>query len=149
MSNFTTAASAHFQVPDLIKEGVWHTAHPADFQLSLIDEDDIGRVAAAAIAAPATFANRALTVRGQRLTVGELVAQLGEVAGKKLSVSPYPQDEVPKIAKENPVVAGQIAKMVLDEKGAVPDHFGLGFKTFKQHLEAHRDEVIELYKGAP
>ncbi|KAG4216922.1 hypothetical protein PC116_g34597 [Phytophthora cactorum] len=29
------------------------------------------------------------------------------------------------------------------------EDFGLGFKTFRQHLEEHRDEIKELYKNVP
>ncbi|XXH04839.1 hypothetical protein Hte_011261 [Hypoxylon texense] len=164
MSNYTAVETANFQIPDLIHHGVLRTAHPADLPLSLVDVADIGRTAAAALEAPDTFATttttttsggnenpgrgREIDVVAQRLTPSELVAQLGAVAGKKLSAYTYTAEEAAELAKTNPVIAGQIARKSLEPK-VVPNDFGLGFVTFKEYLEKHREEVVELYKNAP
>ncbi|KAI1463324.1 NAD(P)-binding protein [Daldinia caldariorum] len=150
MTNYTSKM-ALFQVPSLVKEGIYRTALPSTFLLNEIDVDDIGRVVAGAIASPATFAagRRELDVTGEVLTLGELVAQLGAAAGKHLTVRTFTREEAEEALKTNPVVAGHL--MMLDSEWAnpAPDDFGLGFRTFRQHLEEHRDEVRELYKEAP
>ncbi|KAI2785019.1 NAD(P)-binding protein [Daldinia loculata] len=150
MSNYT-GETAHFQVPDLIKQGVLHTALPPSFLLSEIDVDDIGRVAAAAIASPAIFARgrRELHIAGEVLTLGEIVAQLGEVLGKKLSVSTWTREEALEALKTREIVAGQLMRLDSDWPNPPADDFGLGFKTFRQHLEEHKEEVRELYKAVP
>ncbi|KAI1144192.1 NAD(P)-binding protein [Hypoxylon sp. FL0543] len=152
MSNWTRQKMAQFQIPDLIKEGVWHTAMPPSFILSEIDTDDIGRVAAAAIEAPDTFAGgptRVLKLTGERITVADLVAQLGEAAGKKLSIYTYTPEEAAEAAKKNPAVAGQLTRLARQEGLQPLEHYGLKFNTFKDHLANHLDEVKELYKNVP
>lgn len=152
MSNWTREKMAMFQVPDLVKEGVWHTAMPPSFILSEIDTDDIGRVAAAAIAAPDTFVggpNRVLKLTGERITVADLIAQLGEATGKKLSIYTYTPEEAEEAAKKNPAVAGQLTRLAKQEGLKPLEHYGLKFNTFKEHLANHIDEVKELYKNVP
>ncbi|KAI1213509.1 NAD(P)-binding protein [Annulohypoxylon truncatum] len=153
MSNWTDARMASFQYPDLIKEGVLRTAFPASQIMPEISPDDIGRVAAAAIEQPATFASggptRELHVAGELLTLADLVAQLGEVAGKKLRVSTYSPEEAEAVAKTNILVAGQIARRDWKALARPADDFGLGFSSFREYLEKHRDEVRELYKNVP
>lgn len=150
MSNYTASETAEFQIPDLIHDGVLRGAHPADVPLSLIDVADIGRTAAAAIEAPAAFAggSRELDVVAQSLTLNELVAQLGAVARKKLSVYTYTPGEAAELAKTNLIVASQLSRKALEDETA-PNDFGLGFSTFEEYLARHRDEVVELYKNAP
>ncbi|KAI0847847.1 NAD(P)-binding protein [Daldinia vernicosa] len=150
MSNYT-GELAHFQVPDLIKEGVLHTALPASYTLSEIDVDDIGRVAAASIASPGTFASgrRELHLTGEVLTLGSIVAQLGAALGKKLRVSTWTREEALEALKTREIVAGQLMRLDSDWPNPPADDFGLGFKTFRQHLEEHRDEIKELYKAVP
>ncbi|KAI1661895.1 NAD(P)-binding protein [Daldinia decipiens] len=154
MSNYT-GEMAHFQVPDLIKEGILHTALPASFPLSTIDVGDIGRVAAAAIASPTTFASgrRELPLAGEVLTLGELVAQLGAFLGKTLRVSTWTREQALEALKTREVVAGQLMRLDSDwpspSPSPPPEDFGLGFRTFRRHLEEHGEEVRELYKGVP
>ncbi|KAI0115355.1 NAD(P)-binding protein [Daldinia grandis] len=150
MSNYT-GEMAHFQVPDLLKEGILHTALPPSFPLSLIDVDDIGRAAAAALASPATFAagRREVHVTGEILTLGDVVAQLGAALGKKLGVSTWTREQALEALKTREIVAGQLMRLDSDWPNPPPDDFGLGFKTFRRHLEEHRGEVEELYKGVP
>ncbi|KAI1107209.1 NAD(P)-binding protein [Jackrogersella minutella] len=152
MSNWTDRATITFQMPDLLSEGVWHTALPESFKLTEIDPHDIGRLAAAAIDAPATFAggpSRVLYVAGELLTVGELLAQLSAAAGKKLAISTYTPEEAKKVAEKNPVVAGQLARLEWQASPKPANDYGLGFRTFRDHLKAHKDEVVELYKHLP
>ncbi|KAI1457764.1 NAD(P)-binding protein [Annulohypoxylon moriforme] len=152
MSNWTDARGASFQYPDLIKEGVWHTAFPESQILSEISPDDIGRTAAAAIDAPDTFAGgpaRELHVAAELLTVKEAVAHLSEVTGKKMSVYTYSDEEAKEAAKKNVLIAGQIARRDWKALARPANDFGLGFSTFREYLEKHKDEVRELYKNAP
>ncbi|KAI8962752.1 NAD(P)-binding protein [Daldinia sp. FL1419] len=151
MSNYT-GELAHFQVPDLIKEGVLHTAFPSSFPLGLIDHDDIGRVAVGAIESPATFAGgrKELNITAEILTLGEVIAQLGEAVGKKLSIHTYTREEAEEAKKTHVLVIGQLMRLDSPNWPSDPaDDFGLGFKTFKQHLEEHKEEARELYKNTP
>ncbi|KAI1476826.1 NAD(P)-binding protein [Daldinia eschscholtzii] len=150
MTNYT-GKLAHFQVPDLVKEGVNRTALPSTFTLSLIDVDDIGRVAAASIASPSTFASgrHELHLTGEVLTLGELIAQLGDAVGKKLVNETWSREQALEAVRTNPVVAGQLMRLDSDWPNPPVEDFGLGFKTFRQHLEEHRDEIKELYKNVP
>ncbi|KAL7626767.1 hypothetical protein AAE478_003541 [Parahypoxylon ruwenzoriense] len=155
MSNYTDAHSALFQLSDLVREGVWRTALPGDFGTALIDVEDIGRAAAAAMADPERL-GRGLEVglAAHTLPVAELVALLGAAAGKSLRLSTYGPQEAAEVAQRNPIVAGQLMRLAapfIDGKGEedVAARFGFRFGTFSEHLAAHRDEAVELYKDAP
>ncbi|KAI2639920.1 NAD(P)-binding protein [Hypomontagnella submonticulosa] len=152
MSNYTLLETISFQYPTFYKTGVLTTALPESFPMCAIDDDDIGRTAAASIEAPATFTgtkNRELTLIGEVLPLKDLVAQLGEAVGKKLSISVYARAEAEELAKTNPIVGGQLARIDWKYKDEVANDFGLGFRSFRDHLAAHRERVRELYKDVP
>ncbi|KAI0883362.1 NAD(P)-binding protein [Annulohypoxylon maeteangense] len=152
MSNWTVAKMAGFQYPDLIKDGVLHTAFPESQIMAEISPDDIGRTAAAAIEAPGTFAGgptRELHLAGELLALKDIVAQLSEVTGKKLSVYTYSDEEAVEAAKTNLLIAGQISRRDWKGMARPAEDFGLGFSTFREYLEKHREEVRELYKNVP
>ncbi|KAI1448469.1 NAD(P)-binding protein [Annulohypoxylon stygium] len=150
MSNYTIERMANFQHPDLVKEGVWHTAFPEDHVLSMISPDDIGRTAAAAIENPETFAGgptRELHLAGELLTVKDTIRHLSEVTGKKLSVYTFKKEEEADAIKKNIVIAGQISRRDWKAPAQPANDFGLGFSTFREWLEKNKDEVRELYKN--
>ncbi|KAI2615484.1 NAD(P)-binding protein [Hypoxylon sp. NC1633] len=148
MSNYTSTAPRRLQPrPDLATSGVWHTAFPGTFLLSLVDVDDIGQVAAAAINNPSAFAAE-LAVNGERVRVDALIAILGRAAGKELRFHTYTREEAVAAARLNPLVASQLVRLAGAEEVPV-EHHGLRFRTFEEHVAVHRDEVVELYKDVP
>ncbi|KAI5863037.1 NAD(P)-binding protein [Durotheca rogersii] len=159
MSNYTDAASARFQVAGLLATGTLRTPMPADFVAGLVDPADIGRAAAAAFADPARLGRALETPLVAELrTVARILADLGAAAGgKTFRVSTYAPDEARARAPGDPFVAGQLARLnagrLVDGDDAivaqVRERFGLTFRSFPEHLAAHRDEVVELYKDAP
>ncbi|KAI1393931.1 NAD(P)-binding protein [Hypoxylon trugodes] len=158
MSNYT-GSTASIQIPDLVKEGVWHTPFSPSFSLSLIDEHDIGRTTAASIISPSTFPasesgpSHELNLIGERITVGEVLKHLSAAAGKDLKISTLTPEEAVKVAEQNPIVAGQVLRIKAFEKGATgvapAESFGLGFRTFEEHTKVRSEEIKEVYKNTP
>lgn len=153
MSNFHHPAAA-FQYPDVISQGVWRTAFPPDFPLAYIDPEDIGRLAAAAIADPARFGGRELAVAAERVPVRDAVALLGAAAGRPLRVETYGRDEALRRSAENPVLLGQLLRVQKAEIDPASntrplDHYGLGFKGLREFLEINKERIVETYKRVP
>ncbi|KAI1505187.1 NAD(P)-binding protein [Biscogniauxia marginata] len=153
MSNYLLP-SAKMQFPDLISTGVLHTSWTSIFKNKFIDEDDIGRTVAAAVADPERFNGKEVEIAADRLSVQEALDIIGAVAGKKLSLETQPYDEAMKVAEQNPVKQGEVirvevAKLREDYDTAALDDFGLGFTSFKDFIEKNKAVVIETYKNVP
>ncbi|KAI0011051.1 NAD(P)-binding protein [Xylariaceae sp. FL0662B] len=152
MTNFVLPTAA-FQFSDLVKNGVWHSVWDPSFKNKLIDTEDIGKMVAAAIANPEKFNGRELELAGDRLAAKEVFDLVGAVAGKKLTMKTYREDEETRLCEENPLLSGQWVKREIanldSDYGTRPlEDFGLGFKSFKEFLEQNKDLVIETYRNA-
>ncbi|KAK7757472.1 hypothetical protein SLS62_000487 [Diatrype stigma] len=153
MTSFVNPAAA-FQYPDIIAEGVWHTAVPPDFPLTYIDPEDVGRLAAAAIADPERFGGRELDVAADRVPARDAIALLGAAAGKNMRLETYGREEALRRSAENPVLLGQLLRVqkaeVDPESNTRPlDDYGLGFRGLKEFLERNKARIIETFKSAP
>ncbi|KAI0377840.1 NAD(P)-binding protein [Hypomontagnella monticulosa] len=152
MSNYTTLASVSMQYPTFIQTGVLSTALPETFPMCAIDDDDIGRTAAASIEAPDTFAggkSRELMLIGEVVILKDLVAQLGEAIGKKLSIHTYPREEALELAKTNSMIGGQLVRVNWKYRVEEANDFGIGFRSWRDHVQANLERVKELYKDVP
>lgn len=151
MSNWL-APWTSFQVPDLISEGVWHTPFPADYPITQIDVEDIGRVAALVFENPEKWHGQEFGITAETLKVSQVLELLSEFSGKELKVSSYSEEEATELAKTNPLVKGQFLRL----KSETPELWGespLGLpfklKTFREFLEENKDLVVETYKNVP
>ncbi|KAH6653016.1 hypothetical protein BKA67DRAFT_568359 [Truncatella angustata] len=149
MTNYVTPW-ASLLVPDLIKQGVWHTSLPTEFPLGLIDPEDIGRVVAQVIENPSSWKGSEVEVNAENLSVGTLVEYLSEASGRSLKAQNYTKEEVEKLAKVHPVVNfEQLRLKVTPKEGFNVTDWKVAFRfnTFKQFLEDNRDLVAETYKN--
>ncbi|KAI0180322.1 NAD(P)-binding protein [Hypoxylon sp. FL1284] len=152
MSNYATAASAALQMPETLRTGVLRSPRGADAPVSVVHEDDIGRAVAAVVAAGTDASpSREIDVAGETLPLGDLMAQLGAAAGKRLVVEKYDAAEAAERARGNPVTAGQVTSEARERREGPPASVDLGFRyaTFREYLARHRDEVVEVYKNVP
>jgi uncharacterized protein YbjT (DUF2867 family) len=150
MTNYILPA-ATYQCSDLIKEGVWHTPLTPESVTRLIDPEDVGRLAAAAIADPDKFNGKEIEVAGDQLPYRDIIGSLEAASGKKLSMYTYGEQEAETIADQNPFVQGQLSVSALNEiakkrnSGGLED-YGLGFKSFATFLAQNKATVIETFK---
>ncbi|OTB07216.1 hypothetical protein M426DRAFT_8943 [Hypoxylon sp. CI-4A] len=152
MTNYTEEAGARFCVPELTRTGVWRTPIPGDFELAVVDPEDIGRAAAAAIESPDGFGGptRTLEIAGERVRVADVVALLAAAAGRDLRMETMPLEEARAAAETNPSIAAELVRLELvDGRSFAVDHFGLGFRSFKDHVALNKERIAEVYKNVP
>ncbi|KAF3766543.1 NAD(P)-binding protein [Cryphonectria parasitica EP155] len=144
---------AGFQLPDLIKDGVWKAVWRPEHRISLINTGDIGRVAAAAILDPQRYTGRELILAAEKLSVSEILQLLTEASGKSLKLQTYDFEVARELARTNPLIQSQLMRVARfeSESESREEDEGLGFKfqSFKSFLEEHHDVVVDTYRGAP
>ncbi|KAH6646319.1 hypothetical protein BKA67DRAFT_583863 [Truncatella angustata] len=147
MSNWL-APWTSFQTPDLISEGVWHTAFSSDFPMPLIDTEDVGRIAAVAMQDPEGWHGREVELIAETLPLKEVIRLLSEVSGKQLRIHTYTEQEAEKLSKENPLVKGMMIRIKTDSLGGPPAkdlNLPFDLKTFRNYLDENREVVLETY----
>ncbi|KAL3476118.1 NAD(P)-binding protein [Aspergillus californicus] len=128
---------------------VSRTAMDPTKRTMLIDPDDIGRYAAAAITHPEQFSHRAIDIRGEALTAQEIATALSEASGRDISVEYIPREAAEKIAKTNLQTDVQLWFFEKQDKfdpGGLEREFAFPFQSFSGYLAAHRDLVGETFR---
>ncbi|PLB43777.1 NAD(P)-binding protein [Aspergillus steynii IBT 23096] len=125
--------------PELVS-GVFRTALGPGKRTMLISPDDIGQIAAAAIAEPRRFSGRAIDIGAEALTAEEVAGALAEVGGREIRVEYIPDDEARELAKTNMLIDVQRwyweRQAGFDPK-QVAEEFGLRFTSFRDFLRAN------------
>ncbi|KAI1076043.1 hypothetical protein F5B20DRAFT_557297 [Whalleya microplaca] len=135
----------------MVNDDAWNTVWDPNFKNTLIDLEDIRKTAAAAIADPEKFNGREVELIGDRVGVKESLDLIAAVAGKKITMQRYGENEVTRLRRENPRLGGQwikreLSKLESDYETRPLDDFRLGFKSFKDFLEQNEDLVVVTYR---
>ncbi|KAK6071110.1 hypothetical protein SCUP234_09813 [Seiridium cupressi] len=149
MSNWLEPG-ASFQIPDLIREGVWHTALPPNFPIAQIAPGDVGRVAALAIKVPEKWHGKEVELTTERTPVKEGFELLSEFSGKELKPHSYTKEEGEEVAKVNPIIKGGVLTLKTQPvDGPVVGDLDVPFRPqmFREYLEENRPVVVETYKN--
>jgi uncharacterized protein YbjT (DUF2867 family) len=111
--------------------------------LPLVDPDDIGAFAAAALQDPERFAGRVVSVASEKLSIEEIAAELGRAVGREVEVVCRSEEETAVLSRENPLVAGQVNSRGLSELVDLEEVKGWGIKltAFRVFLEKNREVV--------
>ncbi|KAH9904303.1 NAD(P)-binding protein [Xylariomycetidae sp. FL2044] len=153
MSNFLSP-TAETQFPDLVREGVWRTGLSPAYRNKFVDVDDIGRVAAAALADPDRFHGAEMDLATDRLGVAEMIGTVSEVLGKKLDFRFLSHEETLEAVKTNPIMVGHLTRMAVakafpeGQTDTLDDH-GFGFTKLRDFLERNKEALRETYKNVP
>lgn len=143
MSNLTMPLVA-YMYPDL-QQGRFITSFKPDTVLPLIDPDDIGAFAAAAIVNPEKYSSNTIVVSGENITVENVIKEIEGATGKKIDVH-YRTDEetAEEIKKDNPMTTGQLTTIGMDKLFDMKEvrAWGVPLTRFQTFLENNRDSLV-------
>lgn len=145
MSNFLNPLVRMYQ--GLVETGVFKTAFTRETVLPMVDPNDIGKFAAAAVMDPARFNGKEMQIASQMMDVEEVMRDLSHATGKTLSASFLPEEEIERQSQQNPLLTVQVVmrdmSQFVDMKEVRKWNIDLG--TFEQFLEREKERVDQTY----
>ena len=126
-------------VESIVDDGTLALPLAAGVPLQMIDVDDLGRVAATALAAPEEYAGESFELAGDELTLAEAAAVLTEVTGEEVEAYNVPiEDAYEDFGEEFTVMCEWFNEVGYSASVAgLPDRFGFELTTLAEYLEEH------------
>jgi len=145
MSNFLNPLVRMYQ--GLVETGQFTTAFCPETILPMIDPNDIGKFAAAAILEPAKFNHQEIETVSQMMTVEDVVKDLSTATGKDIQAVFLSEDEITDQLPKNPTLGPQ--KVMRDMSLFVDmenvQKWGIELGTFAGFLEREKGRVKMTY----
>jgi hypothetical protein len=103
-----------------------YTACARDTKILLLDSDDVGKFAAAAISSPEKFNGKEIDLGTELLTVAEIAEQVGNVAGLNIEVRYYDEEESLALIDKRAVVGHErMFNQMVDYIHITPAEYGI------------------------
>lgn len=134
------------------ESGVFETALREDTVLVSVDEGDVAAFAMAAFNGPERFGGREVWVASEKCTVGEILRELGGVAGRRLCARYMSDEEVVEKARAGDgIVQGQILARSSDGLWDLEEvrAWGIPLHSFREWLVREREVVKRTYGHLP
>ncbi|KAJ5217011.1 hypothetical protein N7468_010019 [Penicillium chermesinum] len=145
MTNFF--APLVFMYQGLVDKGIWSTALKEETVLPMIDPNDIGKFAAAAVIDPAKFNHQHIELASQMMTVDEILRDLSRATGKEKKAIYLTDAEIAEQSKTHPYLAGQVfirsLELFIDIKKL--EQWDIKRGTFAEFLEREQESVKATY----
>ncbi|KAJ5928565.1 hypothetical protein N7466_007521 [Penicillium verhagenii] len=145
MSNFLDPLVRMYQ--GLVETRKFTTAFLPQTILPMIDPNDIGKFAAAAIVEPSKFNHREVETVSQMMTVEDLVKDLSMATGKDIEMCFLSEEDIAAQLPTNPVLGPQ--KVMRDMSLLVDMEYvrswGIKLETFAGFLEREKQRVDMTY----
>ncbi|RYP09746.1 hypothetical protein DL764_001081 [Monosporascus ibericus] len=139
---------APFFFPELLSQGVFRTALGPETPTMLIDPDDIGRFAAAALTQPARFHGQEIDLGAEALTPPEIAMELTRASGRNVKAEYIPQHKVKELIPQSHIISAQT---FFNERSAQIDalalekRWGLTLTKFAEFLDSHQNDVKKSF----
>ncbi|KAL4731662.1 hypothetical protein ACLX1H_000640 [Fusarium chlamydosporum] len=136
MCNFLEP-KVNMMYPDFVRTGILNTAYRPDTRLPQVDVEDIGKFAVAAFRDPDRFNRKIVPIASEKLSLDEIMQQLGEATGRSFICSYLMEDEIKDKMATDIFVAIQVMSRDLEEKVDV-EHvrgWGVPLTTFQGFLK--------------
>ncbi|KAJ4118850.1 hypothetical protein NW768_010588 [Fusarium equiseti] len=146
MCNFLQP-KVNMMYPDLIPDGVLKTAFTPETRLPQVDVEDIGKFAVAAFRDPEWFNKQFVPIASEKLSLDEIMQQLGEATGRSFSSAFLTDEEIEEKMATDMFVAMQLMARDLEDKvdiGSVRS-WGIPLITFKDFLDREGSWVRSTY----
>lgn len=147
MSNFLDPLVRMYQ--GLVETGTFTTALTKDTVLPMVDPNDIGKFAAAAVMEPARFNHKEIEIASQMMGLEEVMQDLSRATTQTLRVSFLSEEKVDRQVRQNPFLAAQVVMrdmsqfVDMDEVRA----WNIELGSFAQFLEREKERVSQTYSG--
>ncbi|KJJ35955.1 NAD dependent epimerase/dehydratase [Aspergillus flavus AF70] len=107
MYNYLSPTADHM-FPSLPSEHVFRTAYKPDSPMTILDPDDVGKFATAAILDPEMYNQHEIDLGAQALTPDEIARALSQASGKDIKVEFYTADKAASLSSVNPMITAQL-----------------------------------------
>ncbi|GMG25085.1 NmrA family protein [Aspergillus oryzae] len=107
MYNYLSPTADHM-FPSLPSEHVFRTAYKPDSPMTILDPDDVGKFATAAILDPEMYNQHEIDLGAQALTPDEIARALSQASGKDIKVEFYTADKAASLSSVNPRITAQL-----------------------------------------
>lgn len=137
---------ASYMFPDLVQRRVFLTAYKPSTAMTILDGDDVGKFAAAAIVEPSAFNMHEIDLGVESLTPAEIVRELSRVSGKDISLQFYDEEEVEELALKDLMVQTHVWTNEVGYQVNFKDleKYPIRLTRFAEYLEKHREEVLQM-----
>ncbi|KAF5584447.1 NAD dependent epimerase dehydratase [Fusarium subglutinans] len=137
--------TASFMFPELGQRRAFLSAYKPETAMTVIDPNDVGKFAAAAITEPLVFNKHEIDLGVESLKPAEIVQELSRVSGVEIGLEFYGEEEARDLAVRNPKIH---AELWANEVGYQVDFkklekYPICLTRFSGYLEKHRDEVLQ------
>ncbi|CAI7603666.1 unnamed protein product [Penicillium discolor] len=133
--------------PGFTKTGVFTTAFAPDTLLPMVDPNDIGQFAAAAVFDPVKFNHQEIEIASELLGIDATIQSLSRATGREMSVVYLSDEEINAQKATNPFIAGQL--MARDLRSFVDldkvKAWNIPLGNFEQFLQREKSEVDATY----
>ncbi|KAH7174525.1 uncharacterized protein B0J16DRAFT_348753 [Fusarium flagelliforme] len=146
MCNFLEP-KVNMMYPDLVPNGVLKTAFTPGTRLPQVDVEDIGKFAVAAFREPERFNKQFVPIASEKLSLDEIIQQLGDVTGRSFSSAFLTDEEIEGKMATDMFVAMQLMARDLEDKvdiGSV-ESWGIPLISFRDFLEKEEPWVKSTY----
>jgi nucleoside-diphosphate-sugar epimerase len=99
---------AAYMFPDLSERHTFFTAYKPTTAMMLLDPDDVGKFAAAAITDPPSYNHHEIDPGVEALIPKEIAQSLSNASGKPINTAFYPSDKAAALAQKNHIIATQL-----------------------------------------
>lgn len=146
MCNFLEP-KVNMMYPDLVPNGVLKTAFTPETRLPQVDVEDIGKFAVAAFREPEQFNEKFVPIASGKLSLDEIMQQLGDATGRSFSSAFLTDDEIEEKIATDMFVAMQLMARDLEDKvdiGSV-ENWGIPLTSFRDFLEREKSWAKSTY----
>lgn len=134
--------------PELAESRTLRTAMAAEKKTMLIDPDDIGRFAAAALIEPDRFSHHSMDIGGEALTAEQIASAISEVSGRVIAVDHIPRNLAVRLAPSSPQIDAQLWFWERQDRFGPQEletEFGIKLTKFKEFLTANKELVRQTF----
>ncbi|KAH8433456.1 NmrA/HSCARG family protein [Aspergillus melleus] len=140
-----------FMFPELVASHTFLTAYHPDTRMTVVDSDDVGKFATAAILEPSRFHGHEIDLGVESLSPAEIVRALSHASGKEVGLQFYSKDEAERIAARNPRIwadlwANDVGYQVNFEE---LDNYQIQMTSFSQYLQNQRGVILRTFGQDP
>jgi uncharacterized protein YbjT (DUF2867 family) len=131
----------------LVETGNFTTAYSKDTLLPMVDPNDIGKFAAAAVLDPIKFNEKEIEIASQLMGIEEVLKDISHAAGKEMKVVYLSEEEIEKQIQQNPLIFVQLVMRDLSQFVDMErlKEWRIELGTFPQFLEREKDRVMKTY----
>ncbi|KAF3388854.1 NmrA-like family domain-containing protein 1 [Penicillium rolfsii] len=130
-----------------VETGTFITAYSKDTVLPMVDPNDIGKFAAAAVLDPAKFHRMEIEIASQMMGIEAVLNDISQATGRELQTVYLSDEEIQEQSRQNALIYVQLAMRDLSQFVDMDQlkKWKIELGTFSQFLERERERVEKTY----